>query len=330
MILAGDIGGTKTVLALYSENDQNGRVELQCELEQTFASTDYPQFNDILSVFLQPNMAIDSACFGIAGPIVDQRCQTTNLPWIIDASELKQKFGISKVKLLNDLEAMAIGMLNSLEEDLFELNPHAQNKQGNIAVIAAGTGLGEAILYWDGQQYHPIATEGGHSDFASQTKQQDQLLNYLRKRFNSHVSWERILSGDGFGYLYDFLVDTGFAPACPAVPTQNDISSYAGDRNAIISRLGIKQEDPICIEVMRLFVELYAAEAGNLALKCLATGGVFIGGGIGPKILPALQSESFIRAFTAKGRFQPLLNELSIKLSMNPNTPLIGAANYFL
>jgi len=329
MILAGDIGGTKTVLALYSKNDQNGQVELQCELEQTFASADYPQFNDILSVFLQPNMTIDSACFGIAGPIVDQRCQTTNLPWIIDAQELILKFGTSKVKLLNDLEAMAIGMLNSLEEDLVELNPHAKNKNGNIAVIAAGTGLGEAILYWDGRQHHPIATEGGHSDFAAQTKQQDQLLNYLRKRFNSHVSWERVLSGDGFGYLYDFLVDTGFAPACPAVPAKNDTSSYAGDRNAIISRLGIKQEDPICMEVMRLFVELYAAEAGNLALKCLATGGVFIGGGIGPKILPALQGENFIRAFTAKGRFQSLLSGLSIKLSLNPNIPLIGAANYF-
>lgn len=330
MILAGDIGGTKTVLALYSKNNQNGKVELQCKLEQTFASADYPQFNDILSVFLQPNMTIDSACFGIAGPIVDQRCQTTNLPWIIDAQELMQKFDTSKVKLLNDLEAMAIGMLNSLTEDLIELNPHAKNKHGNIAVIAAGTGLGQAILYWDGQQHHPIATEGGHSDFAAQTKQQDQLLNYLRKRFNSHVSWERVLSGNGFGYLYDFLVDTGFAPACPAVPSPNDSSSYAGDRNAIISRLGIKQEDPICIEVMRLFVELYAAEAGNLALKCLATGGVFIGGGISPKILPALQSENFIRAFTAKGRFQSLLSDLSIKLSMNPNTPLIGAANYFL
>jgi len=326
MILAGDIGGTKTVLALYNKNEQG---ELQCELEQTFASADYPQFNDILSVFLQPNMTIDSACFGIAGPIVDQRCQATNLPWIIDAQELVQKFGTRKVKLLNDLEAMAIGMLNSLAEDLIELNPHAKNKNGNIAVIAAGTGLGEAILYWDGHLHHPIATEGGHSDFAAQTKQQDQLLNYLRKRFNSHVSWERVLSGNGFGYLYDFLVEIGFAPACPAVPSNNDASSYASDRNAIISRLGIKQEDPVCMEVMRLFVELYAAEAGNLALKCLATGGVFIGGGIGPKILPALQSEIFIRAFTAKGRFQTLLSSLSIKLSLNPNTPLIGAANYF-
>lgn len=326
MILAGDIGGTKTVLALYSKNSEG---TLQCEFEQTFASAEYSQFNDILSIFIKPDTIIEAACFGIAGPIVDQRCQTTNLPWIIDAEELMQKFATRRVKLLNDLEAMAIGMLNSPDEDLIELNPHAQSKQGNIAVIAAGTGLGQAILYWDGQQHHPIATEGGHSDFAAQTKQQDQLLSYLRKRFNDHVSWERVLSGDGFGYLYDFLIDIGFAPACPAVPAKNDVSAYAGDRNAIISRLGINQEDPACIEVVRLFVELYAAEAGNLALKCLATGGVFIGGGIGPKIRPALQSENFIRAFTAKGRFQKLLNNLSIKLSLNPNTPLIGAANYF-
>jgi len=326
MILAGDIGGTKTVLALYRKNSQG---ELQCELEQTYASAEYPQFNDILAAFLQTDITIESACFGIAGPIVDQRCQTTNLPWIIDAQELAEKFGTRKVKLLNDLEAMAIGMLNSPAADLVELNPQAHSKKGNIAVIAAGTGLGEAILYWDGQQHHPIATEGGHCDFAAQTTQQDRFLTYLRKHFNGHVSWERVLSGDGFGYLYDFLVDIGFSAPCPAVPSANDVSAYAGDRNAIISRLGINNEDPVCVEAVRLFVELYAAEAGNLALKCLATGGVFIGGGIGPKIRPALESERFLQAFSAKGRFQGLLSNLSIKLSLNPNAPLIGAANYF-
>ncbi len=326
MILAGDIGGTKTVLALFAKNNQG---TLQCESEQTFASNDYPQFDDILSIFLKPDTTIDAACLGIAGPIVDQRCQTTNLPWVIDAQELSAKLGISKVKLLNDLEAMAIGMLNSPAEDLVELNPQAHSKAGNIAVIAAGTGLGQAILYWDGEQYQPIATEGGHSDFAPQTIQQDRFLSYLRKQFNGHVSWERVLSGDGFGYLYDFLLDIGFGPACLAVPTANDISSYAGDRNAIISRLGINNEDPLCIEAVRLFAELYAAEAGNLALKCLATGGVFIGGGIAPKIRPALENEKFLLAFTNKGRFKNLLSQMSIKLSLNPNTPLLGAANYF-
>ena len=327
MILAGDIGGTKTVLALYRKNHLG---ELQCEYEQTYASEEHPRFDDILSIFLRSDISIDSACFGIAGPIVEQRCQTTNLPWTIDAKKLALTLGISRVKLLNDLEAMAIGMLNIPSDDLVELNPNAQVQNGNAAIIAAGTGLGEAILYWDGQQHHPIATEGGHSDFAPQTEQQDRFLVFLRNHFSGHVSWERVLSGNGFGYLYDFLVHSNFAPACPAVPSANEPKPHGRDRNAIISCLGINNEDPVCAEVVRLFVELYAAEAGNLALKCLATSGVFIGGGIAPKIRPVLENGNFLHAFTAKGRFQKLLSNLSIKLSLNPKTPLIGAANYFL
>ncbi|WP_428357368.1 glucokinase [Methyloprofundus sp.] len=322
MILAGDIGGTKTVLGLYTKNPQG---TLECVCEQTFASNAYPQFDDILELFLKSDSKIDTACFGIAGPIVDQRCQTTNLPWVIDARELATKLGTPKIKLLNDLEAMALGILNSPANDLVELNPNAQTKNGNIAIIAAGTGLGQAILYWDGTQHQPMATEGGHTDFAPQTPQQDQLLGYLRKLFKDHVSWERVLCGDGFGYLYDFLLDIGFGAANPAIPS----ASHADDRNAMISRLGINNEDPVCIEVVRLFTELYAAEAGNLALKCLSSGGVFIGGGISPKIRPALESADFLRAFTAKGRFTNLLSQMSIKLSLNPNTPLMGAANYF-
>ncbi len=326
MILAGDIGGTKANLALYQKNSQG---ILDCEFEQTFVSEEYLAFDDILSVFLQQNRVISSVCFGIAGPVIDQRCQTTNLPWTIDARELSLRFGTPQVKLLNDLEAMAIGMINSSSKDLVELNPNAKIQKGNIAVIAAGTGLGEAILYWDGLRHHPIATEGGHCDFAAQTEQQDCFLAYLRKLFNSHVSWERVLSGNGFGYIYDFLIDSGFAPVCPKVPSVNGNISFSNERNAIISQLGINKEDPACIEVVRLFAELYAAEAGNLALKCFSNGGVFIGGGIGSKIRPALENENFIRAFTAKGRFQKLLSQISIKLSLNPNTPLIGAAHYF-
>ena len=325
MILAGDIGGTKTNLALY-EKDALGT--LQCKLRQSFASADYAQFDDVLTAFIQPDMTIDTACFGIAGPIVDQRCQTTNLPWTIDSTTLTSTLGTQQIKLLNDLEAMAVGMLYSQADDLVELNPKAEQKNGNIAVIAAGTGLGQAILYWDGAYHQPIATEGGHCDFAAQTGQQDQFLQYLRAQFTDHVSWERVLSGDGFGYIYDFLVATGFGSACSAVPADN--SSSAEDRNAIISQLGINKEDPICIETVRLFVELYASEAGNLALKCLSTGGLFIGGGIGPKIRPALENGDFIQAFIAKGRFQGLLEKMPIKLSLNPDTPLIGAAHYFL
>lgn len=322
MILAGDIGGTKTNLALYTKNSQG---ILQCELNQTYVSADYPQFNDILSLFIQPDMVIDSICLGIAGPIVNQRCQTTNLPWVIDAQELSLKLGTRRVKLLNDLEAMAVGMLHSSADDLVELNPNAQHQDGNIAVIAAGTGLGEAILYWDGERHQPIATEGGHTDFAAQTEQQDQFLIYLRNQLNGHVSWERVLSGDGFGCLYDFLAASNFAQPCSAVEN----GSPTADRSALISQLGINNEDPLCAEVVRLFVELYAAEAGNLALKCLSTGGIFIGGGIGPKIRTALEDGRFMSNFTAKGRFQPLLEQISVTLSLNPNTPLIGAANYF-
>ncbi|MCX7095141.1 MAG: glucokinase [Methylobacter sp.] len=322
MILAGDIGGTKTVLSIVSR-DTDG--SLTCVQEQTYASGQFAEFDDILTAFLPADVTIRSACFGVAGPVVNERCQTTNLPWLLDGAALKIKLGTAKVKLLNDLEAMALGMLSLPEHDLVELNPNAETLVGNSAVIAAGTGLGEAILYWDGDKHHALATEGGHTDFAAQNAQQDLLLAYLRKSYAEHVSYERILSGIGFSHLYDFLCEQGFAPACPAVP---DINSDI-DRNAVISRLGASGEDPLCAEVVRLFVELYGAEAGNLALKSFATGGVFIGGGIAPKILSAMQDGQFIRAFKAKGRFVPLLDKVSVKLSLNPRTPLIGAINYF-
>jgi len=322
VILAGDIGGTKTVLSLLTR-DANG--SLTCIQEQSYPSQHYPEFDDILSDFLSANFAIKSACFGVAGAVVNQRCQTTNLPWVLDAELLKVKLNTPKVKLLNDLEAMALGMLYLPEHDLIELNPNAQIQTGNIAVIAAGTGLGEAILYWDGNQYYPMATEGGHSDFAAQTDRQDKLLSWLRNLYPDHVSYERVLSGIGFSHLYDFLCTQGIAPPCPTVP---DMHSDA-DRNAVISQLGVTNADPLCAEAVSLFVELYGAETGNLALKSLATGGVFIGGGIAPKILSAMQTGHFMRAFTAKGRFLPLLNTVSVKLSLNPRTPLIGAINYF-
>jgi glucokinase len=322
VILAGDIGGTKTILSILTR-DTHG--SLTCLQEQTYASQQFTKFDDILTAFLPAEVKIKSACFGVAGPVVNQRCQTTNLPWLLDATELKKKLATSKVKLLNDLEAMALGMLYLPEHDLVELNPDAETQTGNIAVIAAGTGLGEAILYWDGNKHYPMATEGGHSDFAAQNTQQDLLLAYLRKSYPDHVSCERILSGSGFSHLYDFLCDQGFAPPCPVVPEINS----GIDRNAVISRLGVAGEDPLCAEAVRLFVELYGAETGNLALKSLATGGIFIGGGIGAKILPAMQDNKFMRAFKAKGRFLPLLEKIPVKLSINPRAPLIGAINYF-
>ncbi|MGZ8193684.1 MAG: glucokinase [Methylobacter sp.] len=323
MILAGDIGGTKTVLSLLAK-ETNG--SLTCIQEQSFASREYREFDDILATFLPAGVTLDSACFGVAGPVVNQRCQTTNLPWLLDGGELKTKLGIAdKVKLLNDLEAMALGMLYLPEKDLVELNPNAEIQEGNIAVIAAGTGLGEAILYWDGTKHHLMATEGGHCDFAAQNAGQDLLMAYLRKKYPDHISYERIVSGNGLGHLYDFLCEHEFAPACLAVPAVNsDI-----DRNAVISRLGISGEDPLCAEAVRIFVKIYGAETGNLALKALAIGGVFIGGGIASKILSAMADGKFMQAFKAKGRFLPLLDKVPVKVSLNPRTPLIGAINFF-
>ncbi|MDD1609891.1 MAG: glucokinase [Methylococcaceae bacterium] len=322
MILAGDIGGTKTVLSLLTR-DSNG--SLICLQEQSYPSQQFSEFDTILTTFLPIDASITSACFGVAGPVVNQRCQTTNLPWLLDTNALQKKLNTPKVKLLNDLEAMALGMLYLPKSDLIELNPHAEIQQGNIAVIAAGTGLGEAILYWDGNKHYPMATEGGHSDFAAQNVQQDKLLAYLRKIYPEHVSYERVVSGIGFSHLYDFLYEQGVAPSCTDVPELNS----GIDRNAVVSQLGVANTDALCAEAVRLFVELYGAETGNLALKSLATGGVFIGGGIGAKILPAMQNGHFIQAFKAKGRFSPLLDKISVKLSLNPRTPLIGAINYF-
>jgi len=322
VILAGDIGGTKTVLALLARESSGSLTIIK---EATYPSQSFLKFDDILADFLPADVTVTSACFGVAGPVVSQRCQTTNLPWVLDTEALKITLVASRVKLLNDLEAMALGMLQLPEQELIELNPKAQPQTGNIAVIAAGTGLGEAILYWDGKKHHPMATEGGHSDFAAQNATQDLLLTYLRKIYPEHVSYERILSGIGFSHLYDFFCDQGLAPTCSSLL---DINSGL-DRNAVISKLGVEGEDAVCVAVVRLFVALYGAETGNLALKSLATGGVFIGGGIGAKILPAMQDGNFIRAFKAKGRFLALLDNISVKLSLNPRTPLLGAIHYF-
>jgi len=323
MILAGDVGGTKTILALV---DRDGAGRLSIQQEQIFASGEYPSLEAIMDLFLPPEVTVDAACIGFAGAVVDQRCFATNLTWSLDGASLKQRLQTDKVRLLNDLEAMALGMLHLPAADFVELNPNAQPHTGNMAVIAAGTGLGEAMLYWDGERHHPVATEGGHCSFAPQTPLQEQLLQFLRQRFPTHVSYERILSGAGFSHLYDFVVDSGIAPACPAVPPARIKGT---DRNAVISRLGITGEDPACTAALNLFVEVYGAEAGNLALKSLATGGIFIGGGIGPKIRGALENGNLLQNFVAKGRFETLLSTMSVKLALNPKTPLIGAMHYF-
>ncbi len=322
MILAGDIGGSKTSLALFTIID--GAVTAIAK--QRFSSRQYAGLGDIVSTFLQPHSAtpLSAACFGVAGAVIDGHCRTTNLPWEISTRQLKHDLQLPQLILINDLAATAYGMLHLPGEDLIDLNPQAQTGHGNCAVIAAGTGLGEALLMWDGERYQPLASEGGHCDFAPRTGQQDDLLRWLRPRFPGHVSYERILSGPGIALLYDFLLDTGYA----AAPTQLQSADDHHDRSALISACALQQHDPLCSEALRLFTEIYAAEAGNLALKALSYGALYIGGGIAPKILPFMQSDAFMSNFSAKGRFADLLNAMPVRLSRNEETALIGAAHY--
>ncbi|MBN2646602.1 MAG: glucokinase [Thiotrichales bacterium] len=316
-ILAGDIGGTKTVLALYQVTDEG----LEVWRQQTFVSAQYADFTGLLDSFLAGETAIHCAVFGIAGPIQNQRCLTTNLPWVIDAAEIGERLHL-KVHLLNDLEAAAYGVLQL--NTFVELNPKAVDKPGHKAVIAAGTGLGEAILFFDGQHYHAMPSEGGHCEFAPQNAQEDQLLLFLRKRFNGHVSLERILSGDGFGNLYDFLKSSDFAP----VNSQREAAMQQGDRNALISQAGIHAEDALCVEAVRLFCRIYGVEAGSLALKTLPVGGVYIAGGIAPKIRKALEGGAFLQGFLDKGRMRHAIEHIPLRLVENPEAPLLGAAYY--
>lgn len=324
MKLAGDIGGTKTSLALI-EKGSAGPLILR---EETFSSHDFTSFDELLDAFIGSKNVIEDVCLGIAGPVIDDACKTTNLPWHIEGDALRKGLQSQKVKLLNDLEAMALGMLELPHEDLVTLQEGDQKATGHRAVIAAGTGLGECFLHWDGAVFRTMATEGGHADLASQNDLQDDLLRYLRGQFQTHVSIERILSGSGFGVLYDFIVASQRAAESSKVPHENVAGGV--DRNAVISQLGLEKLDPACRLALELFVDLYGAETGNLALKGLTRGGVFIGGGIAPKILPALRDGRFIEAFRAKGRFRSFLETLPVKVATNQRAPLIGAMYYWI
>jgi glucokinase len=322
MILAGDIGGTKTVIGLFEEAGYG----LRAIREETFPSQNYSTLEEILNQFLghESHASLHAACFGVAGPVIEGQSKTTNLLWELDERTLGDALHVPRVRLLNDLEATAYGMLHLEPTDLCTLQPGLPRK-GNIAVIAAGTGLGEAILHWDEDRHHPIATEGGHTDFAPRSDLEVELLRYLQREYG-HVSYERLLSGPGLFNIYRFLRDSGAASE-PEWLRQRLAEDDAG---AVISEFGLTGNDPLCTKALDLFASIYGAEAGNLTLKAFAIGGVYIGGGIAPKILPALQNGTFTRAFTDKGRFADLLRSIEAKVALNLRTPLIGAAHYGL
>ena len=322
MILAGDIGGTKTDLGLFEWEDNTLKLRTKAQ----FYSRDYTSLEEVLDAFkVQERVPhIDAACFGIAGPVIEGSCSATNLPWELSSSGLQTYLDVQNVHLMNDLEATAYGMLY-LEEDAFvDLNPEGKKMEENRAVIAAGTGLGEAILYHDGSGYHPIGTEGGHGDFAPLSPQQDALLQWLRIRYPEHVSYERVLSGAGIYSIYQFLAQSGFAPE----PASMLMIPEDKDPSAMVSQCALEAHDPLCMETLTLFVQLYRAEAGNLAHKSMSLGGDCIGGGIAPKILPLLTDGHFMEGFLSKGRFNEMLSKMEVKLSLNPQTALLGAAHF--
>ncbi len=324
MILAGDIGGTSTRLAFCEA--KNGRP--LPIIEKIYKSQKHAGLGEIAADFVaQHQLKIERACFGIAGPVRNGRVKTPNLPWVVDAQALSAELSVPKVKLINDLEANAYGIAALEPADFVTLHEGAKNAQGNWAVISVGTGLGEAGLYWDGKDHLPFACEGGHVDFAPRNQVEAELLFYLIKRFSgewfSHVSYERVLSGPGLRLIYEFLRDTKKREE-PAWLTE---AMRKGDPSAAISEAGLKGKCPTCVEALDMFVSFYGAEAGNLALKMMATGGVFIGGGIAPRILKKLQSPAFMSAFKTKGRMrEQLLEAMPVRVILNEKTALLGAA----
>ena len=321
LVLAGDIGGTKTHLSVFSVHGE----KLRSESSRIFTSKQYSGLTPILKDFLAgQKYAIEAACFGIAGPIVDGRVKTTNLPWIVDSYELSRLLKVDSVTLLNDLEAGAYGIFTLEEEEFYALNEGRLVDTGNKAVIAAGTGLGQAILYDDGRRFRPLATEAGHADFAPRNEMEIALLRHLIGRFG-HVSYERVLSGPGLFNIYRFLKeDRGMAEP----PALSERLSTAEDASAAISKAALEGEFDICVKTLDLFVSLYGAEAGNLALRTKSLRGLYVSGGIAPKILPKLKDGAFMRAFTDKGRYADLLVAMPVQVVLNEQAALRGAAHF--
>jgi glucokinase len=318
MILAGDIGGTNARLAYFLP--QNGHLKLVSE--RVFPSREHSELGEIVSQFLDDSgTRPDAACFGIAGPVRNGRVETSNLPWVIEQSRLAKQIHLPATLLINDLEASAWGIGALSAADLVPLNRVAGPVVGNQGVIAAGTGLGQAGLFWDGSRHHVFASEGGHTDFAPQGELQIELLRFLEARFG-HVSYERILSGPGLVNVYQFLRDRG---------EEQEYAEFAaelrkGDPAAAISRAAMDGSSPLAEKALDLFIAVYGAEASNLALKVMATGGLFLTGGISPKILAKLTGPAFMQAFLNKGRLRPLVEAIPVQVVTNEKAGLLGAA----
>lgn len=323
MILAGDIGATNTRLGAF-ETEGN---RLQCVVEKIYMSQDHAGLAEILTQFIRTEgIPVHRACFGVAGPVRSGRSKISNLPWIIDSPELAKQLKLDSVGLLNDLEAYAYGIDALDSKDFITLSEGSEDAEGNRAVISARTGLGMAGLYWDGFRHHPFACEGGHADFAPTNELQIELLAYLQKKYG-RISCERILSGPGIKNIYEFLRDLHKAEEPDWL---RDQMSAAHDVPALISKLSQEGRAPICDQTMSLFVSILGAETGNCALRYMSTGGMFIGGTIASRNVDRMKDPVFMRSFLDKGRMETLLKDVPVKIILNDDCGLIGAARYTL
>jgi len=319
VILAGDVGGTKCNLALFSE--QNGKLEIA--FRQRFASKDFAKFDLIIKEFTRQASShlngdkVRAAGFGVAGPVINNRIHATNLPWIIDADSLTKELSLETVALMNDLGAWGHSLEHLPPEDFVVLNPGKPVPGASRALLAAGTGLGESVLYWDGKRYRVVPSEGGHSDFAPHTDQEIELLKFMRARY-PQVSWELILSGRGFRTLHEFLSSSVRHPV---------FDDPEADPAPFITKAALAKQCPVCVQTLDLWTDIYGAEAGNLALKVLALGGVYVAGGIAMKILPKMKDGAFFQAFKDKWHFSEMLSHIPVSVVLNESAPLIGAAH---
>jgi glucokinase len=329
MILAGDVGGTKVHLALY--NFDGGL--LSAVREQKFPAHDFATLDDVVHRFLGEGDGhpaanageIAAACFGCPGPVRDGRLKLTNLPWTLDARELRGSLGIEHIFLINDLEANGYGIPELKPEAVFSLHTGDASAVGHRGLVSAGTGLGEALLIWDGRKHHlPLPSEGGHCDFAPRNDREIALLRYLQATLKGRVSFERVVSGLGIKNLYAFLKDDQKMEE----PEWLRERMASEDPNAVIGKCAEDGSSELCFETMQMFASAYGAEAGNVALKVLAMGGIYLGGGIAPKILKTLQNGQFTQAFLDKGRLSPLLEAIPVRVILDDTCALLGAAAY--
>ena len=320
MILAGDVGGTKVHLALF---DFTGG-KLTHSRDQQYPAKEYAGLEEIVKEFLGRDK-VTAACFGVPGPVRDGRLRLTNLPWTLDSRELAKNLQIDHVFLINDLEANGYGVAELGPDQIYTLSEGDASQIGNRGLIAAGTGLGEGILAWNGRIHVPYPSEGGHTDFGPRNETEIELLRFLQRKYNGRISYERVVSGMGLTNIYEFLRDN---QGLEEPKWLADKIAEAHDGNSVITEMALSAKSEICAKALDMMVSIYGAEAGNLALKVLSVGGLYVGGGIAPKILEKLKDGTFIRAFQDKGRLSQLLINMPVRVILDSRAALLGAAAY--